>query len=340
MEFYVVAGAVLAGGIAAVWHWHYVSAQNDEHIRDHNQRRAREEARRRCARQEELELERTTERARTLRIREEEEAREPERRTEQAPTVGTVVVGAVLAVGLAAVWYYLSSLDAQNGERIGDQYQRRTEEEDEPRQCARQKEETRRQELDLDRLCAEDQHQDTISRHDHQQQQIQQQQHDDSTVLCSRRTLEHTAETRHTNPQQQPKEQPNKEKQKRQQKQQQKQQQQQQQQRRDTKHNAPPFPDAEGEWVPRLECDRSKSFGWFTCDSQHAGGRCGADWMSAHAFRDDFRQQCKNCDSWHFADTLWRSYENEADLGKGATKKPHLRDRCEGCQQGACLNSE
>jgi len=95
----------------------------------------------------------------------------------------------------------------------------------------------------------------------------------------------------------------------------------------------PPFPSAQGAWVPRLKCQQQKSFGWFWCSE------CGKTWTSAHAFRE-FRQACQKCETFSLACCLW---QNDVGAPKRQTEPeddpelPHDKQRCEGCQLGCCL---
>lgn len=91
-----------------------------------------------------------------------------------------------------------------------------------------------------------------------------------------------------------------------------------------------------GAWVARLEFGGTKSFGYFTC------GNCSACWLSAHSFRDQFRQQCKTCRAWSQPRYLWVNYyENDKDERgeEERVTKPHHADKCEACKANACTRS-
>lgn len=94
----------------------------------------------------------------------------------------------------------------------------------------------------------------------------------------------------------------------------------------------PPFPGADGEWVPRDLFRGKKSFGGFVCE-------CGASWVSAHA-QKLFKQQCKTCKKGYLPDVLWQN----ANPKPGARSVEvsdrlnghHLTALCEACKRGCC----
>lgn len=93
----------------------------------------------------------------------------------------------------------------------------------------------------------------------------------------------------------------------------------------------PPFPDARGNWVPRIEFHGKKSFGYYTCD-------CGSIWTSAHA-QKQYRQECKSCMASTLAHLMWVN-DNIASRNRvkpdEKSDKPHLRHLCEACNKGDC----
>jgi hypothetical protein len=97
-----------------------------------------------------------------------------------------------------------------------------------------------------------------------------------------------------------------------------------------------PFPGADGEWVYREDFEGRKGFGLFVCRS------CSRSWMSAHAFRQKFGQDCKKCGLKSlFADIMWQSYsygdhcQNNLDNDRPA----HDAARCDACKSGYyCTN--
>jgi hypothetical protein len=108
--------------------------------------------------------------------------------------------------------------------------------------------------------------------------------------------------------------------------------------------SAPNGLDGEGEWLARCVFEGVKSFGWFRC------ARCAACWLSAHAFRDEYRQQCKSCRVWSQPRYMWLNYErkdqsDDDDYNGGGDEKeereskPHHADKCEACMAGVCRST-
>lgn len=57
--------------------------------------------------------------------------------------------------------------------------------------------------------------------------------------------------------------------------------------------------------------------------------------MSAHAFREDYRQRCKECNTWRFAKYMWENYERHViDSSEPRSKRPHRADLCQACLNG------
>jgi len=58
--------------------------------------------------------------------------------------------------------------------------------------------------------------------------------------------------------------------------------------------------------------------------------------VSAHAFREDYKQQCKVCNAWRFAKYMWNDYERrERGPEELCLKRPHRVDLCQACLNGA-----
>lgn len=64
---------------------------------------------------------------------------------------------------------------------------------------------------------------------------------------------------------------------------------------------APAGLEGKGEWRKRHDFHGKKSFGFFTCT-------CGAYWLSAHAFTNEFKQMCKTCRKWWQPELMWHNY--------------------------------
>eukprot|EP00047_Mylnosiga_fluctuans_P000749 m.201247 g.201247 ORF g.201247 m.201247 type:complete len:233 (-) comp10104_c0_seq2:231-929(-) len=78
---------------------------------------------------------------------------------------------------------------------------------------------------------------------------------------------------------------------------------------------SPPFPSAKGSWVRVHDYPGRKSFGRFYCS-------CGNKWMSAHAFKEDYGQDCRECDVSDLAPRyMWRN--SAADDTSGRTGRGH-----------------
>jgi len=98
----------------------------------------------------------------------------------------------------------------------------------------------------------------------------------------------------------------------------------------------PPYDGIRGAWVPPEEFYGAKSFGVFQCT------QCKAKWTSAHAQKRNgkvYEQSCKHCDDvWVPPKYMW---QNEGTAGirrvREEDDKPHLRELCEACQDGVCL---
>ena len=94
----------------------------------------------------------------------------------------------------------------------------------------------------------------------------------------------------------------------------------------------PPFPGAEGIWVPANEFSGRKSFGFFVCTG------CRSPWYSAHAY-PTYRQECKSCDTSCFAKYLWRNFlrgRSSGTLRDARDDRPHMAHLCEACRLGVC----
>jgi hypothetical protein len=95
-----------------------------------------------------------------------------------------------------------------------------------------------------------------------------------------------------------------------------------------------PFPGAEGEWVYRQQYrggGKNKGFGIFVCNS------CSRFWISAHAYRDKYGQECQGCSIKTFAYIMWQSSEyrvKDRDEGVEASGPPHDASRCDACRDG------
>jgi hypothetical protein len=101
--------------------------------------------------------------------------------------------------------------------------------------------------------------------------------------------------------------------------------------------NAPSGLDGLGEWVGREDFAGHKSFGFFEC------GTCDACWLSAHAFRNTYRQKCKACNAWSQPRYMWHNYDTGArdrdPSDPMAKDRPHHADKCEACRAGVCTSN-
>jgi hypothetical protein len=92
-----------------------------------------------------------------------------------------------------------------------------------------------------------------------------------------------------------------------------------------------PFPGARGRWVKKDDYQGRKGFGIFVCKS------CSRFWISAHAFREKYAQECQGCDIRTFAYIMWQSSEDrvkDRDEGVEASGSPHDASRCDACRDG------
>lgn len=82
--------------------------------------------------------------------------------------------------------------------------------------------------------------------------------------------------------------------------------------------------------MERLRFDGRKSFGFFNdC--------CGAAWVSARAFKEEYRQQCKRCKQWSQPTYMWHNFPSSSgsdERKKPQKNKPHHADKCEACRAG------
>ena len=89
----------------------------------------------------------------------------------------------------------------------------------------------------------------------------------------------------------------------------------------------PPFPWANGRWMPREDFPGKKSFGQFKCHG------CAKTWGSAHAWKT-FRQGCKRCQAESLPCCLWLNDEGdsrETSSSLSDDKGPHEASLCEAC---------
>ena len=88
-----------------------------------------------------------------------------------------------------------------------------------------------------------------------------------------------------------------------------------------------PFPGAVGYWVYREEFRGKKGFGVYQCSS------CSGTWVSAHAYKDTFKQGCRKCDVKMSPHIMWVSKERSEKSQEKSTA-PHDAKRCEACEAG------
>jgi hypothetical protein len=93
-----------------------------------------------------------------------------------------------------------------------------------------------------------------------------------------------------------------------------------------------PFPGAKGRWVYREDYRGNKGFGIFVCNS------CPRHWISAHAYSNQFGQDCQACEIKTFPYIMWQSppREDRDDLlgDDGDDGPPHDSSRCDACKAG------
>jgi hypothetical protein len=100
-----------------------------------------------------------------------------------------------------------------------------------------------------------------------------------------------------------------------------------------------PFPGAEGRWVLRetfaSSSHRPKGFGLFVCLS------CSRHWKSAHAYRDNFGQDCQGCGQKTFPRLMWQFSSITPHRHRDSLDgPPHDTSRCDACKAGwHCTNA-
>jgi hypothetical protein len=92
-----------------------------------------------------------------------------------------------------------------------------------------------------------------------------------------------------------------------------------------------PFPGANGRWVYREDYRGKKGFGIFVCDS------CHRHWISAHAYSNQFGQDCQACEINTFPYIMWQSPTRDRDeliRDDEDDGPPHDSSRCDACKAG------
>jgi hypothetical protein len=87
-----------------------------------------------------------------------------------------------------------------------------------------------------------------------------------------------------------------------------------------------PFPGAEGYWVLREDFPKNKSFGRFRCN-------CGRHWLSAHAYKEKYAQNCQSCYKRVQAYLMFVS-TTKFDPSEKPESSPHDAVNCEACRSG------